>query len=229
MATGNWLNKLFEFIYPTYCVSCRSGGNLLCVDCRSKLQSLDQFFCIVCDRPAVSGFTHPGCTTRFTPERTLSGFAYAGSAKKLIAALKYKKIQPLAKVMADLLIEDLEEKRIEFGKEAIVSPIPLSFWREGARGFNQSALLGEALANRLRLSFRGDVLVRIKDTPSQVSLKKGERAKNIKGAFSAKKLIGEDVLLVDDVLTTGSTVLEAAKELKKSGAGQVWVLGFAKD
>lgn len=225
----NLLPRLLEIVFPTCCVSCRKASKLFCEGCRGSLKSLDGFFCIVCDRPAVGGFTHPGCATKFTPERALAGFSYNGPAKDLVGALKYKRVRKIAEIMADLLLEDLDEKGIEFGTKAIVVPIPLSFWREGARGFNQSALLGEELAGRLGLSFRGDVLARVKDTPSQVSLTKEERAANVRGAFLARSLKGEDVLLVDDVTTTGVTAREAAKELKKSGAGQVWVLTFAKD
>ncbi len=191
---------------------------------------MESLFCVVCDRPAVGGFTHPGCASRFSPERSLAGFSYQGPTRKLVQALKYRRVRALAKSMADLLVEELAEEGTEFGAEAIVVPIPLSFWREGARGFNQASLLGEALAERLGLSFRKNLLRRVRDTLSQVSLSKPERAKNIRGAFSVKTpLKGEDILLVDDVLTTGATGREAAKVLKKAGAGQVWVLTFAKD
>lgn len=227
--TAGFLEKLINIIYPTRCVSCGKDGTLFCEDCRSKLEPFEEFFCIVCDRPAVSGFTHPGCATRYTPERALAGFSYCGPAKNLVRALKYKSLRGLVQVMADLSIEDLEEKGVAFGPQTLVVPIPLSSERERSRGFNQAALLGQALADRLGLQFQDSVLARVKDTSSQVSLKKKERKENIRGVFSAKPLTGEDILLVDDVTTTGSTVLEAAKTLKKSGSGQVWVMAFAKD
>lgn len=225
-----WLDKIIGLVFPTRCVACGRGDLLLCEECQGKLESLEEFYCIVCDRPAVGGFTHPGCATRYTPERALSGFLYSGPARELIQSLKYKRLRPLVQIMADLLIEDLEEKGIDFGKEAVVVPIPLSFWREGSRGFNQAELLGKALAEQLGLAFRTDLLQKIKDTPSQVGLPREERLKNVRGVFAAKgPLDGRDILLVDDVTTTGVTAGEAAKVLKKSGAGQVWVLAFAKD
>lgn len=227
---GSFLPGILELIYPTRCVSCRKGGALLCPDCEKKLAPLEKLFCVVCDRPAVGGFTHPGCTTRFTPERALAGFSYRGPARRLVQGLKYRRVRKIAEIMAEMLVEELAERGLEFGAEAVVMPIPLSFWREGARGFNQSSLLGEALAKKLNLSFRADVLRKIRDTVTQVSLTKPERAANIRGAFSVEgALHGEDILLVDDVLTTGATGREAAKTLKKAGAGQVWLLAFAKD
>lgn len=223
------LDRLLGLIYPTRCVSCRKGGSLFCEVCRSRLEPLEKWFCVVCGKAAVGGFTHPGCATRYTPERVLSGFRYWGSARGLIKSLKYKRVRPVAKVLADLLIEDLQEKNVVFGSQAIVVPVPLSFWREGIRGFNQALLLGKALAEKLELQFRPDILNRVKDRPSQISLSRAERSANVKGVFTADVLNGEDIILVDDILTTGATVREAAKILKKAGSKQVWVLTFARD
>jgi len=221
---------LLEFVFPTRCVSCRKRGTLLCPECEKQLSPLEKLFCIVCGRPAVGGFTHPGCRTQFTPERAWAGFSYREIARRLVQGLKYRRVRKVAEIMADLLVEELADSGVEFGSEAVVVPVPLSFWREGARGFNQSSLLGKALAEKLGLPFRAAVLRKTRDTLSQVSLTKPERAANVQGAFSVKGgLHGEDILLVDDVLTTGATGREAAKTLKKAGAGQVWILAFAKD
>ena len=160
----------------------------------------------------------------------LAGFEYRGSAKALIRTLKYRRVRGIARILADFLVEDLGEKGITWGSQALIVPIPLSFWRKGARGFNQATLLGEALAGKLDLAFRPDLLRRVKDTPSQTSLSRPERSANVRGVFEVSgRLGGEDLLLVDDVLTTGATAREAAKTLKKAGAGQVWVLTFSKD
>ncbi|GMR18914.1 MAG: ComF family protein [Patescibacteria group bacterium] len=225
-----WLGRLAELVYPTRCVSCAESGTLFCERCQGKLEPLDRWFCVVCGKAAVGGFTHPGCATRYTPERVLAGFFYRGSARNLIKALKYRRIRPVAKVLAELLVEDLAGQGVDLGPHTLVAPVPLSFWREGARGFNQSFLLAEAVAKRLNLPSRPRLLRKVKDTPSQVSLTKPERAANVRGTFAVPaRLGGEDVLLVDDVLTTGATVREAVKALKKAGAGQVWVLTFSKD
>ncbi len=242
-----FLKRLLDFVYPTRCVSCRKTGLLLCDECRSRLELLEKLSCVVCGRAAVGGFTHPGCANRNTPERMLAGFAYGhrfqrdparggggappkAVARRLVQALKYRRLQPLSNLMVELLINELEDLGVEFGSEALVIPIPLSFWRRGARGFNQAELLGKTLANRLGLSFRRDLLHRLKDSPSQVSLSRPERSANVRGVFALKETLnGEDVLLVDDVITTGATVREAARTLKKGGAGQVWVLAFAQD
>jgi ComF family protein len=191
---------------------------------------LERLNCLVCGRPAVGGLTHPICRSRWAPERFLAAFPYRGPARRLVQALKYKRLRAVARIMAGLLIGELHEMGIEFGPQARVVPIPLSFWRESSRGFNQAELLARALGENLGLDFRPDLLRRVKDTSSQVSLTRSERQANIRGVFSAaEELHGEDVLLVDDVVTTGATAREAVRTLKKAGAGQVWVLAFAQD
>jgi len=222
--------NLLEIIFPTRCVSCGRGGNLLCPDCESKLVPLESLSCIVCGRPAVGGITHPICRSRWAPERFLAAFPYRGPARRLVQALKYKRLRAVAKIMAELLIGEMREIGVDFGPQAQAVPIPLSFWRQGARGFNQAELLARALAEELKLDFRPKILRKIRDTSSQVSLSRPERQENVRGVFSVSaELHGEDILLVDDVVTTGATAREAARTLKKAGAGQVWVLAFAQD
>lgn len=225
-----FIDRLLELFYPTRCVSCRAGGKLLCAKCIEELVPLESLNCVVCDRPAVGGITHPICRSRWAPERFLAAFPYQGPARRLVQALKYKRLRAVAKIMAELLVGEIQELGIEFGPEAKLVPVPLSFWRQGARGFNQSELLARELADNLRLKVEPDLLRKIKDTSSQVSLGRPERQANVRGVFDVSvELHGEDILLVDDVVTTGATAREAAKILKKAGAGQVWILAFAQD
>lgn len=235
MTHGSRLTTLIEVLFPTRCVVCKKSGSLLCQECVAKLPALDKEFCIICDKPAVGGFTHPGCATRYTPERALSGFWYRDSAPRIIQALKFRGIYPLAALLADLLVEDLEERGVSFGGEALLVPIPLSFWRKGARGYNQAELLARALGERLKLEADSAVLQKVKDTEplAQKGVTREERLRRVSGAFAVpgnkkEAIQGKDVLLVDDVLTSGATTREATRVLKKAGAKQVWVLCFAK-
>jgi len=230
------LPRLLEFIFSTRCVSCGAGGKLLCNNCAAEMAPLERLNCIVCDRPAVGGTTHPICRSRWSPERFLAAFPYRGPARCLVQALKYKRLRAVARIMAGLLIGELHEMGIEFGPQAQVVPIPLSFWRKSSRGFNQAELLARALGEDLRLEFRPDLLRRVRDTSSQVSLTRSERQANVRGVFAISAELhgepacaGRDILLVDDVVTTGATAREATRTLKKAGAGQVWVLAFAQD
>lgn len=229
------LPKILELFFPPHCVSCRASGELLCKECIGRLQPLDKEFCIICDKPAVGGFTHPGCATRYTPERALAGFWYKAPAPQAIQALKFKGLHPLAAFLADLLVEELRERGITFGEEALLVAVPLSFWRKGARGFNQSELLAGALGRKLSLEVDPRVLYKVRDVEplAQKGVGREERLRRVRGAFVVPKdkeeiIRGKDILLVDDVLTSGATTREATKVLKKSGAGQVWILTFAK-
>ena len=224
------VNWLLELTFPTRCVSCAKKGKLLCDDCEGKLSPLSFFSCLVCGKPSLGGFTHPTCSDRFNPERNLSFFSYRGPARSLIKALKYQGLRSVAELMAELVLEDLAEKGITFGRSAWVVPIPLSFWRQNERGFNQAEIFARALAKNLKLKILPSLLKRVKNTSSQTALSKEERSQNVHGAFAVTRRIRKkDILLVDDVLTTGATVREAARILKKKGAKQVWVLTFSLD
>lgn len=235
MTNGSWLNKFLELLFPTRCVSCKTSGKLLCEECLARLKPLDKEFCIVCDKPAVGGFTHPGCATRYTPERALAGFWYREPVPKIIQALKFKGIYPLAALLAELLVENLTERGVSFGSQALLVPVPLSFWRKGARGFNQSELLARALGARLSLKVESGILRKQREIEplAQKGVGREERVRRVRDAFAITKnerelIQRKDVLLVDDVLTSGATTREAVKVLKKAGARQVWALTFAK-
>ena len=232
---GSLLTTLAEALFPTRCVVCRRKRSLLCSECIGKLPVLDKEFCLVCDRPAIGGFTHPGCATRYTPERVLSGFWYRSPVPRIVQALKFKGIYPLAAILADLLVEELGERGVSFGEEVLIVPIPLSFWRKGARGYNQAELLAQGLGERLRLEVDSSVLQKVKDVESlaQRNTPREERLRRVKGVFAIKKgeeaaVEGKDILLVDDVWTTGSTLKEAARTLKDAGAKTVWGLTLAR-
>lgn len=111
-----------------------------------------------------------------------------------------------------------------------MTAVPLHFTREIGRGFNQSELLGKGLAGRLSLVYKDDLLYRPSKTNSQVELSKLERAENVRGAFKVgdkRSVKGAKILIIDDVITTGATVKECAKVLKRAGAKEVWALALA--
>ncbi len=156
-----------------------------------------------------------------------------------IGKLKYKFITDLAEdlfVLTKHFIRTKNQfkwlKRSFVKKETILIPIPLYWQRENWRGFNQSKLLGEKLAKYFHWQFGDDVLIRQKATQAQVSLKANQRQENIKKAFKVAPdiEIAKDlkVLLFDDVWTTGSTLKEAAKVLKKAGFKKVYGLTICR-
>ncbi|MCH7529726.1 ComF family protein [Patescibacteria group bacterium] len=157
--------------------------------------------------------------------------------KKLIWQLKYKGSKKVAKVFAEVLDEYLLEELAELNmfssfENPLLIPIPLSKIRMRERGFNQSQRVAQELSERMPiLKLETGVFARVKDTPSQTSLHgKNMRMESIKGAFAVsdpQKIKGQDVILLDDVITTGSTMNEARHTLLSAGARKVMCVALA--
>ena len=154
--------------------------------------------------------------------------------RKAILGLKYKFASQIAEDLVEFVINNLEKSKLTFGKKARFTTIPLYWRRENWRGFNQSELMGRAISSKLGWDFKPDLLKREKFARPQTELKKEERVKNIRGAFSLNPdyqslAIGhQPLILFDDVWTTGATIKEAAKVLKRNGAKKVWGLTLAR-
>ena len=191
--------------------------------------------CLVCNKPSIDSLTHPGCRTRYAIDGAFCAIAYKGIVKKLIYNFKYKPyLSDLKKSLVELFYESIIQQEIfqkAYSSCPILVPIPLYGKRLRKRGYNHSKLLAEGLAEKLNLKLVG-ALQRTKETKSQFGLKLKERKENLKDAFTLNTnyaIHNTNVFLVDDILTTGSTLFEAAKVLKKNGAGKVWGLTLARD
>lgn len=213
MFTSNFVGIL-DFLFPKYCVNCKKLGSYLCSDCFSYISFSEQN----------------------TNSRYFSAIAYKGVVRKLIFQFKYKPyLSDLRTVLGELFYESLIQQE-EFMKiletNPILVPIPLHKSKLQKRGYNHAQILAEDLAKRLDLS-HVDLLKRIKKTSSQFGLKKEERKKNVAGAFEvvSNALMSQftNIVLVDDILTTGATMLEATRVLKKAGVKRVWGLALARD
>lgn len=199
--------QLLDWLFPRYCFGCRTVGDYLCPTCADGLK-----------RATAGGDDH------------FAAFDYDQPAlKQAIWKLKYSGITSLADrlggLLADCLLEELAELSTFSGQQNIlVVPVPLARGRARKRGYNQSALLAQALVRRLpnQLSYRDDLVAKIKDTPPQVAMK-SERARrtNLRGAFQTPRpelLKNHTVLIIDDVVTTGATLDEISRVLQASGA-----------
>lgn len=196
--------------------------------------------CLVCNNGSIDGLTHPGCKSKYSIDGAFCAIAYKGVVKKLIYNFKYKPyLSDLKKSLVELFSESLIQNELfmktieQFSNKMIaLVPIPLHAKRLKKRGYNHAELLAEGLSEKLNLKLF-DYLQRIKETKSQFGLKLKERKENLKNAFTIipNILIAQhpNVLLIDDILTTGSTLLEAARILKKNGAKKVYGLTLARD
>ena len=219
--------SFLDLLFPKRCVSCGKFGAYICKDCFAKIEFIQKPVCPVCQRQAVGGKTHPGCQGRLRLDGLVVATRYSGSVKKAIAKVKYKWAYDIAKILIDLIVVNLW--KFDLASDLILVPVPLHVRRKKWRGFNQAEILAKSLSLKFNQPY-GEYLARIIETASQVGLKKDERKKNVKGAFRLRTgadVSGKNILLVDDVYTSGATMQEACRVLKKAGAKTVWAMAVA--
>ncbi|MBI3109577.1 ComF family protein [Candidatus Daviesbacteria bacterium] len=234
------MNLFLEFLFPKKCVGCGKESTYFCKNCIADILQTD-LICPQCDNLSIGGLTHPGCEKSFSLDGLWSLGIYQGSLKRAIQKLKYEPslVKDFAPVLADITVEYWEKHqpylfdliRKDQGKDWVIIPVPLHWFRENKRGFNQAKLIGQIISKKLGLAYC-DGLKRIRYTKSQVKLKKHARRQNIRDAFAISSncnLSPETcILLIDDVWTTGSTLRECCYVLKKHGAQKVWALTLAR-
>lgn len=236
---------LLNLLFPKRCVGCRSFGSYFCKKCIQNIKQTD-LVCPKCERLAVGGQTHPVCRRKYGLDGLWSLGIYQDPLRLAIKKLKYRFVRDFAEVLVDIMIEYwafyqpflLDEIKKDQGKSWLVVPVPLHPKRERWRGFNQSAILGKILALKLGIKY-SESLVRIKETKPQAYLKGKERYSNIRGAFAVSSSLRaptgspgrgnlDNVILIDDVWTTGSTLKECTFMLKRNGAKKVWAITIAR-
>ncbi len=228
-----------DLLYPPHCLACgRDTGNGhaggLCMECRDSISFICGPACARCSSPVGHHARTGGC-----PHCTRKNFAFTGAAaagrydgllRELVLQLKYGHRPVLARPLGALMAA-----RVRGGDAAgmdLVVPVPLHRKKFRERGFNQAELLARRVASRLHLALRNDVLLRTKDTQAQTGLDRSSRRKNVEKAFAVRNgadIRGARILLVDDVMTTGSTLSECASALKRAGASKVEVLVAARE
>ncbi|MBI2036255.1 ComF family protein [Candidatus Microgenomates bacterium] len=229
----SYLSFFLDFLFPKRCVNCGKLGVYLCLQCQFIIKPVILPICPMCERQAVDGVTHPGCQTRYSLDGLISFFRYDGAVKAAIKRLKYKPyLSELAKILLPPALNGRENKESRGFAGFVVVPVPLHPRRQRERGFNQADLIGKAVAEKLGLQFVDGALKRIRNTKPQVELKGKERRENILNAFiiSPNILISQypNILLVDDVWTTGSTLRTCGNLLKRAGAKKVWTMTLAR-
>ena len=220
------MDNLLNILFPPMCKFCKKFGYVICPKCLEKTNVLDQQYCLVCGKETFSGFTHETCLTSLTPYRLYSSYIYEGIVRDVIRDSKYNSYEfsLLKKVTEYALSKTLLD--IENLKGSYLAPIPISTQKFQKRGFNQAHIICQTLASKLPGTKAVDILERTNDTLSQHTLDRKDRYNNVKDAFrvktSARKwLQGKDIVLVDDIVTSGATLLETSKTLYANGANVV--------
>ncbi len=239
-------SSCIDLLLPPRCAGCRRAlgpvcgadalANVLCDRCRTALIRLPGDGCALCQEPKRLGpgsVYCGGCAgSRPALESCHASVAFEGRAESWIRAFKYPArgiaaLRPEAESVVGALVCDAT-KQLNGPLPGAVVPIPLHPNRLRERGFNPAALLAARIAHEIGRPLETRALTRVRDTPSQTHLGRRARRRNVKGAFSAGPLRAEVLWLVDDVVTTGSTLQEAARTLQSAGAKEVHAVCVAR-
>ena len=200
--------NIIDLIFPKKCLECGRPGKYICEDCLKKV--------------LLGGWIK---------RDVYSAWKYEGVIRKAIISLKYKYATEIADELVSYLVTSLKTNYLVSGACCLV-PIPLHWHRKNFRGFNQSEEVGKIVAKKMGWEFIPDLLIRHKSTVPQVQLTGLARRQNLYGVFSFNPSIlvskYPNIVLFDDVFTTGSTLYEAMKVLKGAGCKKVWGLTIAK-
>lgn len=219
-----------DFFFPRCCVGCGRVGGFLCPNCRRKLPGLPVPLCPKCGRPQISGILCPTCRQLQTEiDGIRSPYRFDEMIRKAIHQLKYHNLKAISSCLAELLADYLQSNPLS--GETIV-PVPLHPRRLRERGYNQSSLLARKLGKLTNLPVIENCLIRIKEAQPQVKAHNiEERRKNVIDAFMCRngKTSGKQIILIDDVCTSGATLESCAVALKSKGATSVWGLTLARE
>lgn len=234
------LSSLLDLVFPPLCHACKHfitrGEKVhLCPACRSDFTTIRSPLCTVCGTPFLTeeGMDHRcgSCTSHPPPfDAARAAFLFHGTVRELIHRYKYDRHIQLRRPLGLLLAETLAPVVAEWHADLLL-PVPLHRRRIRKRGFNQAALLVELLAREWQLPQERHLLQRVRWTEPQVNLPAPARPGNVKGAFALGKgaeVEGKRIILVDDVFTTGSTIAECGRVLKRAGATAVFAVTLAR-
>jgi ComF family protein len=226
------LETLLDFALPPRCAGCGSiVGQLhsFCPDCWTEVEFLGESGCSTCGLPLeATDAEHCGVCIAKPPriQRTRAAVAYGELSRSIAIKLKYGRKVALARTMARYMAPLVSKDAAP-----ILVPVPLHRTRLWQRGFNQSALVARELAKATGLRSEEGLLRRVKRTPALKGMSLSQRRKAVAGAFNvdpSAELAGRTVVLIDDVLTTGSTANACARALKLAGAERVELVSWAR-
>ncbi|MFC1949423.1 ComF family protein [Chloroflexota bacterium] len=219
-----------DLLFPQWCVGCGKEGDLICSSCLSSLPRVMPPLCPRCGRPQPSGVLCPSCVGwRAEIDGIRSPFRFKGVVRLAIYQLKYRNLRTIAPLLSHMLCDYLTQNSMP---GEVLVPVPLHRKRLRERGYNQSGLLARGLSKFLNLPVVADCLIRQRHASPQARTKTvGDRQSNVADAFTCRdeRLRSKQVILIDDVATSGATLDACAAALKESGATSVWGLTLARE
>ena len=230
---------LTDFLFPKFCLGCGYIGVYLCRSCQNKLKPIESDICLYCKKTSLFGLTHSNCINKLYVDGLVTIYYYNTILKKVIKNIKYRLAtevwQEFYRIIEPQIIKKLGFYK-KLSPDFVMQPIPLSKIKYNERGFNQAEIISKFFQKFLHFPIV-DLLIRKKEISSQAQIKsKKARYFNTRGVFAINNkcrnakfcVSNKNIILIDDVITSGSTVKEAARILKLAGAKKVYVLALAK-
>lgn len=234
----DYADTFLNFIYPRniYCILCnipidRDEKYSICHDCKMKLEFIRGRVCKQCGRSLDPLYIMDRCDECLDNpcfyKRAISCLEYDDLSKKIIFDLKYHKKRYISYHIAEIIYDRLKESDIYFD---IIIPVPLYGDKERERTFNQASIIGKYIGRMVEVDVDDKTLIRARNTTSQNKLTKEERRENLDGAFDVinkNNIINKNILLIDDIFTTGATINECSRILLENRARNVYAATFA--
>ncbi|MDX1975350.1 MAG: ComF family protein [Rickettsiales bacterium] len=232
------MTRLLDILFPPQCLNCRAlvpSHGTLCLTCWNNVTFITDPMCDACGLPfefdVGPGSLCGECLRELPPyAKARAAFRYDDHSRGMVLRLKYHDQTYLSTIFGPWLAKAGKELLAD---SDVIVPVPLHYWRFVSRRYNQSALLAQQLAKQTQKTLLLDGLKRTRATKAQIGLTREQREKNVRNAFSVPHkyqapIKGKTILLIDDVMTTGSTIESCAKALIKAGAMRVNVLTLSR-
>ncbi len=221
---GTW-SRICDYIFPVFCISCEQEGEIVCANCQNTLEVTGVFCCPVCHVERMDGSCCDICRdkTPLTRHVAMMPLTEASLLHQIIHLYKYDCIEGLESTFEFFITRFLD--MYQFSSVDYIAPVPLHKKRYVERGFNQSERIARILSIQTGIPFL-DPLKRTRNTMKQATLDRHHRELNVSNAFVVKKdfieiISGKNIMLIDDVYTTGSTLRECASALTSVGVSEI--------
>lgn len=222
---------VLDTLFPKTCFGCNKDGKYICDECSVFLGEAS-LICPICDNPSFTGQKHFHCSARYGLDGLVGVWEYEGITKSALREIKYKYIFDAILEFVESAFEAMLKDTLRFQsflsflylKDTYISYVPMYRKKEKRRGFNQAKLIAGTISEATEKEVIS-LLTRIKDTQLQANLNKEERLKNVKDSFALLpdlSFIPRNLILVDDFWTTGTTMKQCCKVLKKTGVQNIW-------
>ncbi len=234
---------ILDIIFPIECLNCGKEGTWLCDNCKKKIILKEKQYCFNCKIENDFGHFCFNCKKYYALNGIFIASDYENEiVAKVIRTLKYKFIQEMAEILSQILVDFIEKMKndkksvlppyvLRDLENVLVTSVPLYYKRLHWRGFNQAELIAKSFSHKLNLEFDPNLLLRVKHNKPQVELPEMQRKINLKNSFkliNKKKVKDRNIIIIDDVATTGSTLNECAKALRQNKKQEIWGLVVAK-